>query len=155
MPAKLLLSIRVAPAAYGLGLYASRKFRRGEKLGNVEGDVTLDETQGSEYAIDLSDGRLLEPAEPFRYLNHSCEPNCELLNYTPEDADKTEYDVIVKAIRPIAVGDQLTIDYAWSADAAIPCGCKAESCRGWIVSPEQLSEVHARLEKKRLKRKAK
>ena len=140
MPVKTL-SIRIAPAAYGLGLYACRSFRRGEKIGRVQGDVEYDEMNGSEYAIDLSDGRLLEPGEPFRYLNHSCQPNCELLNNTADDADKTEYDVIVKAIRPIKEGEQLTIDYAWSADAAIPCGCQAQECRGWIVSADQLHIV--------------
>jgi hypothetical protein len=149
MPTKTL-AVRVGPATYGQGVYACRSFRRGEKIARIEGDVIFDETAGSEYAIDLSDGRLLEPWEPFRYLNHSCEPNCELLNFTADDADKTEYEVRLKAIKAIAEGEQLTIDYAWSADAAIPCGCKTATCRGWIVSPEQLHIVH-----KKLKRKAK
>lgn len=147
MPVKLL-SIRVAPAAYGQGVYACPNFRRGEKVGRIEGDVVLDETMGSEYAIDLSDGRLLEPWEPFRFLNHSCEPNCELLNFTPEGADKTEYEVRLKAIKAIAAGEQLTIDYAWSADAAIPCGCQAASCRGWIVSPDQLHIVQKKTKRR-------
>ncbi len=141
MPAVKTQSIRVAPAAHGQGVYAARSFRRGERVGRVQGDVVFDPEQGSEYAIDLSDGRLLEPSAPFRFLNHRCQPNCELINYTPDDCDKNDYDVIVKAIRPIVEGEELTIDYAWSADAAIPCGCRAQRCRGWIVSIDELPLV--------------
>lgn len=138
-----LLSVRVAPAAYGEGVYACRAFKRRERIGRVYGEVVGGE-EGSEYAIDLGDNRLLEPATPFRYLNHSCEPNCELLNYTPDNAAPHEYEVYVQAIRPIAIGEQLTIDYAWSAEAAIRCGCRASRCRGWIVSADELPDVIAR-----------
>lgn len=135
-----LLSVRVAPAAYGDGVYACRSFRRGQRVGRVYGEVVGGD-EGSEYAIDLGDDRLLEPGAPFRFLNHSCEPNCELINHTPDDAAPHEYEVYVCAIRKIQEGEQLTIDYAWAAEAAIRCGCKAKTCRGWIVSADQLEEV--------------
>jgi hypothetical protein len=113
----------------------------------VSGDVLFDVAEASEYSIDLSDGRLLEPAEPFCYLNHSCEPTCELINYTPDDADAYEHEVVVRALRTLQPGQELTIDYAWSAEAAIKCGCQSARCRGWIVSAEQLDQLialHAR-----------
>ena len=139
----LMLNVRVAPAAFGDGVYATRSFKQGQKIGRVFGEVVGGE-EGSEYAIDLGDDRLLEPGAPFRYLNHSCDPNCELLNYTPDDAPPHDYEVYVKAMRDIASGEQLTIDYAWAADVAIRCGCQSVSCRGWIVSVDQLPEVLAR-----------
>lgn len=142
MPVQLL-SVRVAPATYGEGVYASRAFRKGQTIGRVYGEVVGGD-EGSEYAIDLGDDRLLEPGTPFRFLNHSCEPNCELLNYTPDNAPPHEYEVYVKAIRKIAVGEQLTIDYAWAADVAIRCGCQTDNCRGWIVSADQLPQVQER-----------
>lgn len=143
MPVQLL-SVRVAPAQYGEGVFACRSFRRRERIGRVYGDVVPESDGGSEYAIDLGDGRLLEPAAPFRYLNHSCEPNCELVNYTDDDARPHEYEVYLHAVRRIAAGEELTIDYAWSAEAAIPCGCGAARCRGWIVSASELAAVLAR-----------
>ena len=91
--------------------------------------------------FDPSLATLLEPGAPFRFLNHSCEPNCELINYTPDDAAPHEYEVYVCAMRKIKEGEQLTIDYAWAAEAAIRCGCQAKTCRGWIVSADQLEEV--------------
>lgn len=139
----LLLSVRVAPAAYGEGVFACRAFKRRQRIGRVYGEVVGGE-EGSEYAIDLGDDRLLEPGPPFRFLNHSCDPNCELLNYTPDGVPPHEYEVYVQAVRPISAGEQLTIDYAWAADVAIRCGCRSERCRGWIVSVDQLPQVLAR-----------
>ena len=137
----LVLSVCVRPATYGLGVFACRQIRRRETVGRVRGNVVHDAAYGSPYCIDLGDGRRLEPDEPFRCLNHSCQPNCELLDLTPGDASRNQYDLFVKALRPIAAGEELTIDYAWSAEAAIVCGCRAANCRGWIVAAEQLPRV--------------
>jgi D-alanine-D-alanine ligase-like ATP-grasp enzyme len=55
--------------------------------------------------------------------NHSCEPNCRF-----EGLD-------VVAIKPVAVGDELTLDYAMFLDASaepFDCQCGAASCRGRI-----------------------
>jgi len=43
--------------------------------------------------------------------------------------------------KDIKQGDELTIDYAWSADAAIPCGCGSKNCRGYVVSEKELSKL--------------
>lgn len=139
----ILLSVRVAPAAHGDGVYACRAFKRRERIGRVYGEVVSTD-EGSEYAIGLDDDRLLEPSPPFRYLNHSCDPNCELLNYTADNAPAHEYEVYLQTLRPIAIGEQLTIDYAWAADVAIRCDCRSAACRGWIVSADQLHEILAR-----------
>jgi SET domain-containing protein len=136
-------SVYIGPSTYGQGVFARRRLRRGECIGRVAGEVLFDLEEGSEYSIDLSDGRLLEPAEPFCFLNHSCEPTCELINYTPDDAEPHEYEVVVRARRTLQPGQELTIDYAWSAEAAIECGCQSARCRGWIVSPEELEQIIA------------
>jgi hypothetical protein len=136
-------SVYVGVSKYGQGVFARRRLRRGQQVGRVSGAVLFDDSEASEYSIDLSDGRLLEPDEPFCYLNHSCEPTCELINYTPDDADPHEHEVIVRARRTLQPGEELTIDYAWSAEAAIECGCRSAHCRGWIVSPEQLAALIA------------
>jgi SET domain-containing protein len=44
----------------------------------------------------------------------------------------------LQALTPIEPGDELTIDYGWPADVAIPCVCDAAGCRGWIVSLAEL-----------------
>jgi hypothetical protein len=44
-------------------------------------------------------------------------------------------------LRTIEPGEELTIDYAWPAEAAIPCACGAAGCRCWIVAAEELRVV--------------
>jgi SET domain-containing protein len=70
-------------------------------------------------------------------VNHSCDPNCELFYWFDEDSEAQEDRLWVQTIRPIKPGEELSIDYCWPADAAIPCRCGTESCRGWIVDPAE------------------
>jgi SET domain-containing protein len=134
----------VGPARYGQGVYSLRSFPAGETIGPFAGEIIDDPDYSSDYGIELGE-RTLEPAAPFRYLNHSCEPNCALVIYDEEDEDGTIVgaSVWLEILSAIAPGEQMTIDYAWPPDAAIPCGCGAANCRGWIVAEEQLDAVAA------------
>jgi len=49
--------------------------------------------------------------------------------------------VAVDTLREITMSEQLTIDYGWSADSAIRCGCGAQNCRGWVVAADELHLV--------------
>jgi hypothetical protein len=49
--------------------------------------------------------------------------------------------VAVETLRSIVAGEELTIDYGWPAEQAIPCGCGAEDCRGWVVAEEELHRL--------------
>lgn len=140
-------AVRIAPAAHGTGLYAVKKFRRHQVLGMVDGDIVQDPDYTSRYCMELGNGQTLEPRGPFRYMNHSCDPNCELMYYDPEtltrDQEKWRNKLFVQTRRKIAEGEELTIDYAWPADHAIECGCEAKDCRGWIVDPDELHLVES------------
>ena len=65
-----------------------------------------------------------------RFINHSCEPNCET---RIEDGR-----VQIYARRRIRVGEELSFDYAYVREphhtpemiAAHPCHCGSKSCRG-------------------------
>jgi hypothetical protein len=112
-------------------------------VGVVKGRVIDDAEYASPYCIDLGDALSLEPRAPFRYLNHSCDPNCELVlvDAVYPDGSPAPTEVELHALRPIAMGEELTIDYAWSADGAIPCLCGSQRCRGWVVAHEELSKL--------------
>ena len=62
--------------------------------------------------------------EPGDSINHSCEPNCGMRNATA-----------IVAMRDIAVGEELTFDYAMS-DASdydeFDCNCRTSLCRGRV-----------------------
>ncbi len=136
--------VEVRPARHGLGLFAQRLIVPHEIIGEVTGKIVHQTGYGSEYCIDLDPGRALEPDAPFRYANHSCDPNCELCSWEETEGDITPDRVWFTALRAIQPGEELTIDYAWDADAAIPCGCGSANCRGWIVEESELEDVLAR-----------
>lgn len=139
-------SVRVGRTRVGKGVFARRRYLAATVIGEIQGDVIDDPDYGSRYCMDIGDGCVLEPHAPFRYVNHSCEPNCEFdfFDLTPSDDCPAQRHVFLLALREIKPGEELTIDYNWSADTAIPCRCEAPSCRGWIVSPDQLDTVTAR-----------
>jgi hypothetical protein len=128
----------------GLGVFARQRFRRYQIIGDICGHVIDDDAYDSPYCMELNGGRVLEPTGVFRYLNHSCMPNCEIFYYEPvtDDDEESQPDRLwLKALRPIAAGDQLTIDYAWPAASAIPCRCLSPDCRGWIVAADELRDI--------------
>ena len=143
--------VRIGDSPFGLGLFATRRFRPEETVGQVVGETIDDPDHGSDYCMDLFNGLSLEPGAPFRYLNHSCQPNCTLVHCEVEDEDgrACQPEMWVEALSAIRPGEQLTIDYAWPAELAIPCGCGSPNCRGWIVAQEQLHQLLARQKKRK------
>ena len=77
----------------------------------------------------------------FRYLNHSCEPNCEFDWFNVDGSNGDVAPLYLIALRDIWPNEELTIDYNWPAISAIPCHCAAASCRGWIVSFDELDSL--------------
>ena len=158
--------IQVDRTSCGLGVFTMRNLRKDRKIGRVRGRIFTDLDYSSDYCIDAGGWLSLEPAAPFCFLNHSCEPNCQFMNYIPpgewDDEERRRValersssssrrtmfenaDVVygvemwLEAIRDIKPGEQLTIDYAWPEDRAIKCLCGSPNCRGWIVAPELLN----------------
>jgi hypothetical protein len=121
-----------------------RSFTPGDFIGPIQGEIVEDPEYGSAYGIELGE-RTLEPAAPFRFLNHSCQPSCSLVIFDEEDEDGNPLGVSVwlEILSVIATGEQMTIDYAWPADDTIPCQCGTASCRRWIVAEEELDKVVA------------
>lgn len=67
------------------------------------------------------------PWNPARFLNHSCDPNCE--------ARKLGEKIWIVTVRTIRAGEELTFDYGYDLEdyQDYPCRCGAASCRGFIV----------------------
>lgn len=130
--------VRVGRARHGRGVFSQVAFQPDQVIGEVRGRVIDDPEYGSSYSMDLGGTLTLEPRAPFRYLNHSCSPNCELFMYEPSDDATLVQRMFLQAIAPIGPGDELTIDYGWPAETAIPCDCSSPNCRRWIVDPTEL-----------------
>jgi SET domain-containing protein len=103
--------------------------------------------EGLVYIFELNkkwdlDGQVGE--NPARYINHSCDGNCEAIN----DDD----EIWIVARRAIEKGEELTYDYGYNMEHFLdhPCKCGSEKCVGYIVQEDQRKKV-----KKLLKRKKK
>jgi hypothetical protein len=131
----------------GRGVFARTYYRMDCIIGEIQGELIDQPDYRSDYCIDLEDGRQLEPFPPFRFLNHSCDPNCEFDFFDLPDGATSllRRRVFLLAAKDISGGDELTIDYNWDAEAAIPCRCHAPTCRGWIVQASQLPQLIARM----------
>lgn len=142
MPAVQSL-VRVGRVTFGKGVFAQRSISAGIVVGQVTGKVIDDPNYATSYCIDLGGSLSLEPRAPFRYLNHCCTPNCRLVlsECEYEDGTPAPSEVHVEALTEIPDGAELTIDYAWSAEGAIPCLCGSRACRGWVVDQSELSKV--------------
>ena len=134
--------VRIGRTAYGLGVFAIREFSANEAIGPIEGQVFDDGIHESEYCMELGEISCVEPDAPFRYVNHSCQPNCCLTEFNVEHDDgSSDPELWLSIETAIAPGEQLTIDYGWPANHAIPCRCGSPGCRHWIVAADQMTEL--------------
>ena len=72
-----------------------------------------------------------------RFINHSCDPNC--------DAVIENGRIWIETIRDVEVGEELAYDYAYilderhtpAAKRRFPCHCGAASCRWTILAKKR------------------
>lgn len=85
------------------------------------------------------------PGNHARYINHSCDPNCE--------SDIIRGKIWIRAIKDIKKGDELTYDYGYDLADALshPCLCKSHNCVGYIVRENLRWRLKKMLQKKKLK----
>ena len=135
--------VRVSDTLVGKGVFAERAYPETAIIGEIKGDIVPGSEQGSEYTFDFEDGMQLEPYSPFRFVNHSCEPNCEF-EILDEGSDRRALFLI--AIRDIRQGEEFSISYNWPASCAIECHCGSDNCVGWIVCESEIDQVIDRYE---------
>lgn len=70
-----------------------------------------------------------------RFINHSCEPNCETQKWTVNG----DLRIGFFTIRDLRAGEEVTFDYQFQryGRKAQKCYCEAPSCRGYIGGNEQ------------------
>lgn len=133
--------VRTGPSHVGTGVFARRRMRADIVIGEIHGEIFSESPEDPSYCMELPSEKVLEPVAPLRFINHSCDPNSEIFYWEADDPVLQEDRLWLQTLRVIESGEELTIDYAWPANAAIVCRCGAGTCRGWIVSPEELSDV--------------
>lgn len=143
-PARGTRAIEVRDSiVHGKGLFARIDIDAGAVVGRYAGLRLTEQSvadrewnQALTYVFGLSDGTVIDGAHggnATRHFNHSCDPNCEAVEYWTA---RGEMNIRFETLRAIARGEELTIDYALQADdspAHFPCACGSPVCRGTLL----------------------
>ena len=143
---------------HSVGVFTNAPVRKGTRLIEYTGKfLTPDEAdrlyEGAPrtYLYGLGDGKKIIDGEGIAaYLNHSCDPNCEI--------DEIKNRAYIFALRDIAAGEELLWDYnLYDDDDPAPCHCGSAKCRGTMYSREWIAKLRrkaARKEKSAAKKRA-
>ncbi len=136
---------------HGKGVFALQDLAEGETLIEYVGEIiSWDEAQDRHphdpsdpnhtFYFHVNEDRVIDAlhgGNSSRWINHSCDPNCE--------ADEENDRIFIKALRDIRAGEELNYDYGLIIDepytkklkAEYPCWCGAPNCRGTLLSPKR------------------
>ncbi|HMA21042.1 MAG TPA: SET domain-containing protein-lysine N-methyltransferase [Gemmatimonadaceae bacterium] len=135
----------------GLGAFATERIARGtrlieyagERLTPAEADARYpddDAVRHHTYLFAIDDDVVIDAAvngNEARFINHSCDPNC--------DAVIDDGRIWIETIRDVEPGEELAYDYAYTleerhtpaAKRKFPCHCGSALCRGTILAKKR------------------
>jgi hypothetical protein len=136
---------------HGTGVFARRKIAAGACIVEYRGEriewelaqqraMAAGSPISHTFFFSLADGRVIDGASrgnDARFINHSCEANCEPLEHD-------DGRVFIYSLRDIERGEELTYFYALIYEGrhtaaikrAFPCRCRALSCTGTMLAPK-------------------
>jgi SET domain-containing protein len=139
----------------GRGVFAKRKIPKGARIIEYKGkrrptpDFVPEGENGEParvYVFALREGVVIDPeigGNEARFINHSCEPNCEIYKFKDR--------AYVYAQRAVARGEELTFDYQLrkasgaasnKADAKkYACNCGSKKCRGTMLAGKRQRSI--------------
>lgn len=131
----------------GLGAFATRRIPAGtrlieyagERLTPEQADARYPEVPGERhhtFLFAIDDEWVVDAAvngNAAKWINHSCDPNC--------DAVVDDAKIWIETIRDVQPGEELAYDYAYEleerhtpeAKRRYPCNCGAPACRGTLL----------------------
>tara|TARA_B100000674_G_C37439184_1_gene733073 strand:+ start:99 stop:620 length:522 start_codon:yes stop_codon:yes gene_type:complete len=137
---------------HGSGVFALQDIKKGatiieyigEKVTRKEGDRRSEKRikkylnskkTGSVYIFELNQRYDIDGSFSYnkaRFINHSCNPNCEV--------DIVKGRIWIKSIKRIKKGSELSYDYGYTFDKDDykdhVCKCNARNCIGYIISQD-------------------
>lgn len=120
----------------GYGLFIKEGAKRGERICYIKGDKrhkinrSLNDSLANPDWVGIKKHWWIDPIPPFKFLNHSCNPNAGIKG-----------TVTLFALRNIKPGEEITVDYStfegdeqWQLEGGKKCMCGETNCRGVIKS---------------------
>lgn len=143
------IEVRRSPI-HGNGVFAKTEIPPGTLVAEYRGEIisedelerradlrSREEADGSAttYFFAIGDGFFIDAANvtegnPARYINHSCEENCE----TRWNALTRKMEIF--SLQTIRKGEEITFDYGFELAGFFehPCRCGSRNCCGFIVA---------------------
>jgi SET domain-containing protein len=143
---------------HGNGVFAVAPIKKGEEIIEYKGTLmTHDEADemygdggetGHTFLFTLNDEYILDANRKgniARWINHSCNPNCEALVEENEKGDPRKDRVLIEAKRNIKAGEELTYDYGIVLEVPHTarlkklwvCLCGSPKCTGTLLKPKR------------------
>ncbi len=136
---------------HGNGVFAARDIAPGERIIQYAGrEITWDEAQARAAAqggphnhtffFSLANGNVVDGGDhgnDARYINHSCEPNCEAI-------EEDDGSIFIYALHYIDKDEELSYSYPLIYEGrhtpaikrAFACRCGAATCSGTMLAPK-------------------
>jgi SET domain-containing protein len=138
---------------HGTGVFAARDIvaeeeiveYAGRRITRAQVDAEYPDDDGHTFLYELNDHYFIDAAvdgNDARWINHSCDPNCEVWLLESEDGDPAKDRLVIQAMRPIRAGEELTYDIPAgepitdAVRALWACHCGAPNCRGVMLEVE-------------------
>ena len=118
-----------------------------DKIADVHIDANKKEgTVGAVYIFTLNDRYDINGKVAWnlaKFINHSCDPNCE--------TDIVRGKIWISAIKDIKKGEELSYDYGYDMHCFEdhPCRCNSKNCVGFIVRSNLRWRIRKKLAKKK------
>ena len=152
---------------HGKGVFATQDIAEGDTLIEYLGEVISwkealrrhphDPAQPNHtFYFHIDDKRVIDgkvEGNAAKWINHSCDPNCE--------ADEVDGRIFIKALRDIPAGQELNYDYGLVINlpytpellAEFPCWCGSANCRGTLLAQKDEDKKKSKKQKKKAKAK--
>jgi SET domain-containing protein len=137
---------------HGTGVFAARDIAAeeeiieyaGRRLTYAEADALYPDDNGHTFLYELNGQYMIDAAvdgNDARWINHSCDPNCEVYLEEDEGGDPARDRLVICAMRAIRAGEELTYDYGIVTREPITdeeralwaCRCGAPNCKGLML----------------------
>jgi SET domain-containing protein len=120
----------------GYGVIAAKPFAEGDEISEIDGVLWRDgDGVDDRYSLWIEDGLYFDMVDQTRFINHSCDPNAKIEAGITDDGQAW---AMIVAVKSIAIGEEVSYDYAFPAHLAEPCRCASPRCRGLIIEEDAL-----------------
>jgi SET domain-containing protein len=157
----LPITVRRSPI-HGTGVFATRTIKSGTEVIEYKGKLITHKyadkhygdggETGHTFLFTLNDDYIIDAnvdGSDARWINYSCDPNCQAVLHEDGKGRTKKDQVIIEAIRDIKRGEELTYDYGITLEVRQTarlkkiweCRCGSPKCIGTMLKPKSRAKA--------------